>query len=209
MTLLKTEIVGTTLDLVLGIVGHDSLMMPVTASQPGTPLGATGALNADGTPSMHDMASYAAGIRHTVGQQGFQLASVLLNGLVTQFSPEVMPVAITTLKVLSSGFAGEMVAWVPGIVEQLPSSYVPDKDKLAFTNRYLAAVNVASAWTRSSKRSMDCTPPRVRRGRGPAWTGMEAQVECWIAENLEVPPLHVRGRRVRYHNAQPRSYLAC
>lgn len=141
LTLLKTEIVGTTLDLVLGIVGHDSLMMPVTTSQPGTPLGATGALNADGTPSMDDMASYAAAIRHTVGQQGFQLASVLLNGLVTQFSPEVMPVAITTLKVLSSGFAGEMVAWVPGIVEQLPSNYVPDKDKVAFTNRYLAAVN--------------------------------------------------------------------
>lgn len=141
LTLLKTEIVGTALDLMLGMVGHDSLMMPVTASQPGTPLAAPGALNADGTPSMDDMGSYAAAIRHVIGQQGFQLASVLLNGLATQFSPEVMPVAITTLKVLSSGFAGEMVAWVPGIVEQLPTNYVPDKDKIAFTNRYLAAIN--------------------------------------------------------------------
>ncbi|SJX61756.1 related to MTR10-involved in nuclear protein import [Sporisorium reilianum f. sp. reilianum] len=135
LTLLKTEMVETTLDFVLGIVGHDALMMPVTASQPGTPL------DADGTPSMNDMANYAAAIRHVVGQQGFQLASVLLNGLVTQFSPDVMQVATTTLKVLSAGFAGEMGAWVPGIVEQLPTSYVPDTAKATFLKRYLGALN--------------------------------------------------------------------
>lgn len=142
LTLFKTETVATALDLVLGILGHDSLMMPVTPSQPGTPLPATGTPNADGTPSMQEMASYAAAIRHVVGQQGFQLASVLLNGLVLQFSPEVMPVAVTTLKVLSGGFAGEMMAWVPSIVEQLPS--VPDKDKVAFVERYMQAVNSKS-----------------------------------------------------------------
>ena len=89
---------------------------------------------------MEDLTSYAAAIRHVVGQQGFQLASVLLNGLVTQFSPEVMPVVVTTLKVLSGGFAGEMVAWVPAIVEQLPTGYVPEKDKDAFVKRYVQAI---------------------------------------------------------------------
>lgn len=141
LTLLKTEIVANALEFVLGIVGHDALMMPVTASQPGTPLAATHAQGADGTPSVEDMASFAAAIRHVVGQQGFQLASVLLNGLVTQFSPEVMPVVNTTLKVLSSGFAAEMAAWVPGIVEQLPTNNVPDKDKVTFVDRYLGALN--------------------------------------------------------------------
>ncbi|SNX83219.1 related to MTR10 - involved in nuclear protein import [Melanopsichium pennsylvanicum] len=141
LTLLKTETVGTALDLVLGIVGHDALMLPVTASQPGTPMPAAGTPNADGSPSMEDLASYAAAIRHAVGQQGFQLASVLLNGLVTQFSPEVMPVVVTTLKVLSGAFIGEMILWVPGIVEQLPTSYVPDKDKNAFVERYLQAAH--------------------------------------------------------------------
>ncbi len=141
LTLLKTEAVATGLDLVLGIVGHDSLMMPVTPSQPGTPLPGPGVPSADGQPTPEEMSSYAAAIRHVIGQQGFQLASTLLNGLVTQFSPEVMPVVVTTLKVLSGAFAGEMVAWVPGIVEQLPTSYVPDKDKMAFMERYLQAVN--------------------------------------------------------------------
>lgn len=142
LTLLKTETVATALDLVLGIAGHDSLMLPVTPSQPGTPLPtAAGTPNPDGSPSMEDLAAYAAAIRHVVGQQGFQLASVLLNGLVTQFSPEVMPVVVTTLKVLSGGFAGEMMSWLPGIVEQLPTSYVPDKDKMAFVERYLQAIN--------------------------------------------------------------------
>lgn len=141
LTLLKTETILTTVDFVLGIVGHDALMIPVTASQPGTPLGATNAQGADGTPSMDDMTNYAAAIRQVVGQQGFQLASVLFNGLVTEYSPEVMPVVTTTLKVLSSGFAQEMAAWVPGIVEQLPTSYVPEKDKVAFVERYLHAIN--------------------------------------------------------------------
>ncbi|TKY86824.1 hypothetical protein EX895_004465 [Sporisorium graminicola] len=141
LTLLKTETVATALDFVLGIVGHDALMMPVTASQPGTPLAARGGLNADGTPSMDELAHYAAAIRHLVGQQGFQLASVLLNGLVTQFNPDVMQVATTTLKVLSAGFPGEMGAWVPGIVEQLPTSYVPDAAKETFLKRYLRAIN--------------------------------------------------------------------
>ena len=141
LTLLKPETIATAVDFVLGIVGHDALMMPVTASQPGTPLASTGGLNADGTPSMDELASYAATIRHVVGQQGFQLASVLLNGLVSQYSPEEMPVVNTTLKVLSAGFASEMMAWVPGIVEQLPTNYVPDTAKESFVKRYLAALN--------------------------------------------------------------------
>lgn len=140
LTLLKPETVSTALDFVLGVVGHDALMMPVTGSQPGTPLAAANAQGSDGTPSMDDMSSFAAAIRHVVGQQGFQLASVLLNGLVTQYSPDVVPVANTTLKVLSAGFAQEMAAWVPGIVEQLPTSYVPEKDKEAFLKRYMRAI---------------------------------------------------------------------
>ncbi|PWZ00583.1 ARM repeat-containing protein [Testicularia cyperi] len=143
LTLQKTETIATALDLVLGIVGHDALSLPATASQPGTPLPSFGYSGGDpdSPPSMEELAAYAAVIRQTVGQQGFNVASLLLNGLVTHFSPDVMPVVVTTIRILSGGFPTEMAAWIGGIVEQLPSNYVPDKDKAVFVDKYLAALN--------------------------------------------------------------------
>ncbi len=159
LTLLKTETIATALDLVLGIVGHDSL----TVSR----------MQGDATPS--DTSAYAAAIRQVVAQHGFQLTSSLLNGLVTQFSPEVMPVVVTTLKVLTGSFATEMHAWIPPIVEQLPTAYVPEKDRQAFVQRYMAALEgnsldqvklAINALYAASRKARERT--RVDRDAGPS-----------------------------------------
>ncbi|EPQ28739.1 uncharacterized protein PFL1_03542 [Pseudozyma flocculosa PF-1] len=142
LTLYKPEIVDVALDFIREVVGHDSLSLPPSASQPGTPLPAQ-IISSDPRqgPSMEEMTAFAAGIRQVVGQQGYQLVSLLLTGLVTHFSPDSMPVVVTVLRVLSAGFPNEVAAWIAPAVEQLPTSNVPTNDKAQFVDKFIGALN--------------------------------------------------------------------
>ncbi|KAN0063147.1 Nuclear import receptor [Thecaphora frezii] len=143
LTLYKNEIIEVALEFIREVVGHDALSLPPSASQPGTPLPAelTSAANPQQGPSLEEMAAYAASIRQVVGQQGYQLVTLLLTGLVTHFSPDTMPVVVVVLRVLSGGFPSEMAAWIGPAAEQLPTSNVPANDKAQFVERYMSALN--------------------------------------------------------------------
>ena len=150
LTLYKTEIIEVALELIREVVGHDALSLPPSSSQPGTPLPASivsstaSGAGAGGGPSVEELTAYAATIRQVIGQQGYQLVSLLLTGLVTHFSPDTMPVVVTVLRVLSGGFPTEMAAWVGPAAEQMPAANVPAQDRALFVEKFQSALNARS-----------------------------------------------------------------
>lgn len=144
LTLVQPEIIERALEFIRMIVGHDALASTPSPSQPGTPLtlgvATNGGGNHTGGGSNGESVAYAAAIRQVISQQGFQLVSGLLEGLVTTFPPDQVQVVNTIFRVLASGFPRECLAWVGPAVEALPSSAVGTAQKMRFLEVFNAAV---------------------------------------------------------------------
>ncbi len=135
LSLYHPQIIHASLSFIRDIVGHDALSMPTTPSQPGTPLPPE-LTDPSAAPSPEALAAFAANIRHTVGEHGYQLASVLLSGLVTSFPPDAMPLVISIVRILAAVFPREMATWIPIVAEALPATTVPVPDRTRFIETF-------------------------------------------------------------------------
>lgn len=139
LTLVQDQIVARALEFLRRIVGHDALSVAPTASQPGTPLnlGMNGSSNGN---SAEQLTAFAASIRGVLASQGFPLISVLLEGLVTTFSPDQNQTVALIFKVLVSGFPRECLAWIGPAVESLPNAAISHVEKAKFLERFMTSV---------------------------------------------------------------------
>ncbi|KAI8980731.1 ARM repeat-containing protein [Trametes punicea] len=120
LTLVHSDIIFAALDLLRTIFTHDSLTPTTQPPPPKFPI-------------------YAAAIRPVVEREGQELTGYLLSGLVGDFPEESIPMVVTIFRVLGGLWPTQLHTWLPPVVQQLPSTAVPDQVKSSF----LADVNSA------------------------------------------------------------------
>ncbi|KAK0538574.1 Nuclear import receptor [Tilletia horrida] len=148
LTLNRPEIVDTALTFIREIVGHDALSMVPNNSAPGTPLtpvypGAAsgllvGAVASETSPQ--ELIAFANNIRSVIQSQGFELCSLILNGLVSHFSSDCLPLVVSVIRVLSSLFPAEMSAWIPAATEAITSRSISTVERQNFAQAYTSAL---------------------------------------------------------------------
>lgn len=91
-------------------------------------------------PASQVGAAYAAPIAQVASDQGFAVCQAMLQGLVTHFPPENMPVVVATVRALQPLCPEQLVPWLAAAAEQLPTSAISKED----AQRFLASLPSAA-----------------------------------------------------------------
>jgi len=125
LTLIHTDTVFASLDLVRMVLTHDCLIPnPVKQPPPKFPL-------------------YAATIHQVIDKEGFEFTSLLLTGLVGDFPEETASIIVTLFRVLASLWPSQLQQWMSVILQGLPVTSVPADAKVRFAkdlNEYVCAM---------------------------------------------------------------------
>ncbi|KAI0814905.1 ARM repeat-containing protein [Irpex lacteus] len=122
LTLIQSDIVFISLDLIRDIVTHESLESPPAVPPPKFPI-------------------YAAAIKAVVEKEGLDLTGLLLTGLVGDFPSDSASSIITIFRVLAKFWPSQLLAWLPTVLQQLPSTTTPDQVKQAFLAEVTQSLN--------------------------------------------------------------------
>ncbi|ETW87387.1 hypothetical protein HETIRDRAFT_431738 [Heterobasidion irregulare TC 32-1] len=123
LTLVQTDIIFASLDLIRVILTHDCL-------SPTAP-----------TPPPPKFPVYAAAIRQVIDKEGFELVGLLLTGTVGDFPEESTSATITIFRSLSGLWSTEVLSWVPPVLQRLPPSSAPDEAKARFMTDLKDTIN--------------------------------------------------------------------
>jgi transportin-3 len=115
LTLIQTDTVFASLDLIRMILTHDCLA-PEPLKQPPPP----------------KFPLYANVIRQTVEKEGFEFASLLMTGLVGDFPEEAASTVVTLFRVLASLWPSQLQQWAPVILQGIPAASAPEEAKVRF-----------------------------------------------------------------------------
>ncbi|KAH9947142.1 ARM repeat-containing protein [Amylocystis lapponica] len=107
LTVVHSDIIFAALDLIRNILTHDSLAPPSSVPPP------------------PKFPIYAAAIRPVVEKEGVELTGYLLAGLST-------PIVVTIFRVVASLWQVQLLSWLPTVLQQLPTTSVPDQTKTQF-----------------------------------------------------------------------------
>ncbi|CEH14085.1 Nuclear transport regulator [Ceraceosorus bombacis] len=146
LALLDQRVLGTSIDFLCEVLGHDSLSLPVNEGHAGVsvvPYGEPGSRRSDTQPTELNHA-IADNIRKVVADQGQALTSVLISGLVGHFQPDILSTVMTAIRLLALAFPQETLGWAAHAVEPLPNTTVPSKDKHAFMTNFSNAIATSS-----------------------------------------------------------------
>ena len=113
LTLVHSEIIFASLDIIRGIIGHDALDPSVRNPPPKFP-------------------AYAMAIRQVVETEGPALLLNLLNGLVHDFPEESVSLVVTIFRMLCVLMPQNFLSWFPEAVNNVPmgASFTPAKEQL-------------------------------------------------------------------------------
>lgn len=114
LTLIHTDTIFASLDLVRMILTHDCLTPD--------PL----------KPPPPKFLIYAQTIHQTVDKEGFDFTSLLLTGLVGDFPEETASIIVTLFRVLASLWSSQLQQWAPMILQGLPVTSAPEDAKIRF-----------------------------------------------------------------------------
>lgn len=114
LTLVQSDIIFAALDFLANVITHESLI-PKAAPPPKFPI-------------------YAAAIRSAVDKDGLELSGCLLSGLTGDFPEEAAVTIVSIFKTLATFWSSQLLAWIPGILQQLSPACVPDHAKSEFLN---------------------------------------------------------------------------
>jgi transportin-3 len=170
LTLVHSDIVFAALDLFRNVLTHDCL-----SPNPSRPI-------------PPNSARYAPVIRGVIEKEGFEFIGYLLNGLVGDFPEDSTSTVVSIFRVLSALWSQQVLAWIPPILQHLPTSSTPNQTKTEFladvtrsanqlahptytdlTCGRHAALSTAGNSIRSNMRSSASTEPPARRGIGDEW----------------------------------------
>ncbi|KAF9455127.1 ARM repeat-containing protein [Macrolepiota fuliginosa MF-IS2] len=120
LTVVHSDIVFATLDLFRAIIMHECLRP-----------------DASGT----EHTQWATVIRGVVREQGYDLTGYLLSGMIGEFPEDAIANVVSIFRVMTTMFSQEMLQWLPGVLQQLPSASAPNQAKSQFLVDLTAAVN--------------------------------------------------------------------
>jgi transportin-3 len=112
LTLIQSDIVFIALDFIRDVITHDSMELPAVPP-PNAPM-------------------YAAAIKSVVEKEGLVLTGLLLTGLVGDFPSDSTSSVITIFRMIAKFWPSQLLAWLPPVLQQMPSATTPDQVKQAF-----------------------------------------------------------------------------
>ena len=113
LTLIQTDIVFAALDFVRSVLTHDCLNPQMDPPPPNFPI-------------------YAACIRPVVQEEGLELVGCLLTGLTGDFPQEASSSVVVIMRIIALLWPSQLLAWLPVVLQQLPSATTPDAVKANF-----------------------------------------------------------------------------
>ena len=108
-TLVQIDICYLALEFLRVVLTHDALSPP------------TGAGGVAVVPPPK-FPIYAQAVRNVFSEQGFNLLGCLLTGFVGDFDEETTSQVVTIVRTISAVWPTEITAWLPSVVERLPST---------------------------------------------------------------------------------------
>ncbi|KIL70937.1 hypothetical protein M378DRAFT_66491 [Amanita muscaria Koide BX008] len=122
LELVHTDVVFATLELFRSIFTHDCLDPSAPSVPPKFPI-------------------YALAIRNVVDKEGYILVGYLLNGLVGDFPEESTSLVTSIIRSLAISWPVQLQAWIPPVLQQLPTTKVPNEEKSRFLTDINNAIN--------------------------------------------------------------------
>jgi len=114
LTIVHSDVVFAALDLFRTILTHDCLSP------------------APSRPSPPKFPFYASAIRAVIEKEGFEFLGYLLTGLVGDFPEDSTSAVVSIFRALSALWPSQILAWLPLILPQLPTSSAPLQTKNEF-----------------------------------------------------------------------------
>ncbi|KAI0080303.1 ARM repeat-containing protein [Panus rudis PR-1116 ss-1] len=121
LTLVQTDAVFAALEIIRSILTHDSLV-PSPTQPP-------------------EYATFAANIRPVVEQEGLALCGYVTSGLTGDFPEETTAAVVAIFRPLAALWPNQLVSWMTAVLQQLPSTSVPDQAKSTFVSEMQRAIS--------------------------------------------------------------------
>lgn len=112
LTLIHSDLVFAALDLFRNILTHDSLSPSSTHPA--------------------NFAVYATAIKTVVEKEGFEFVGYILSGLVGDFPDDSTSTVVSIFRIVTVYFSSQLLTWLPPVLQQLPTSAVPNEAKEKF-----------------------------------------------------------------------------
>ena len=123
LTLIQTDLIFASLDLIRLVLSHDSILPP-PADKPIPP----------------KFPIYASRIQQVVEKEGYELIGYLLSGLTGDFPEDSSSNVITIFRNIAVVWPEQLLSWLPSVLQQLNPATVTDEAKakfLAETTRFV------------------------------------------------------------------------
>ena len=123
LTLIQTDLVFASLDLIRLILTHESLFPPSTDK-----------------PAPPTFPIYASRIQQVIEKDGYELTGYLLSGLTGDFPEDSSSNVITIFRNIAAVWPQQLLSWLPSVLQQLNPATIPDEAKtkfLAETTRFV------------------------------------------------------------------------
>lgn len=115
LTLIQTDLIFASLDLIRLVLTHDSILPP-PADKPVPP----------------KFPVYASRIQQVVEKEGYELISYLLSGLTGDFPEDSSSNVITIFRNIAAVWPQQLLSWLPSVLQQLNPATIPDEAKTTF-----------------------------------------------------------------------------
>jgi transportin-3 len=128
LTLIQTDLIFASLDLIRLVLTHDSILPP-PADEPVPP----------------KFPIYASRIRQVVEKEGYELVGYLLSGLTGDFPEDSSSNVITIFRNVAAVWPQQLLSWLPSVLQRLNPATVTDEAKtkfLAETTRFVPSLLV-------------------------------------------------------------------
>ena len=115
LTLIQTDLIFASLDLIRLILTHDSIL-PTPADKPVPP----------------KFPIYASRIQQVIEKEGYELIGYLLSGLTGDFPEDSSSNVITIFRNVAAVWPQQLLSWLPSVLQQLNPAAVTDEAKAKF-----------------------------------------------------------------------------
>lgn len=124
LTLIQTDLVFASLDLIRLVLAHDSLLPP-TADKPVPP----------------KFPIYASRIQQVIEKEGYELTGYLLSGLTGDFPEDSSSNVITIFREVAAVWPQQLLSWLPSVLQQLNPTTINDEVKTKFLAEVTTSVS--------------------------------------------------------------------
>lgn len=115
LTLIQTDLIFASLDLIRLVLTHDSILPPPA-----------------GRPLPPKFPIYASRIQQAVEKEGYELVGYLLSGLTGDFPEDSSSNVITIFRSVAAIWPQQLLSWLPSVLQRLNPATITDEAKTKF-----------------------------------------------------------------------------